>query len=346
MAGSITFNQRIARVVPMRSPRALMSALPLGEGSARAIAAARTRIADILHGRDDRLLIVVGPCSIHDPDAALEYAARLMPLREALADSLEIVMRVYFEKPRTTVGWKGLVNDPHLDGSYAIDEGLHRARRLLLTLAEQGMPAACEFLDAVTGQYYADLVSWGAIGARTTESQVHREIASGLSCPVGFKNGTTGDVKIAVDAMVSAASPHAFLSPTLDGVVALHHTTGNDDTHLILRGGRTPNLDRASVAAAAAMQSASGIDRRIMIDCSHANSGRDAARQPGIARDVARRWRDGESIIGGLMIESHLVAGQQKIDAAATMTYGQSVTDACIGWEETAALLEALAEPA
>ena len=370
MSHDLTSDTRIDTVVPMPSPAALLAELPLGEREARAIADTRARIARILHGEDERLLVVVGPCSIHDPVAAREYAERLLMVRERLAERLEIVMRVYFEKPRTTVGWKGLINDPHIDGSFAIDEGLRRARRLLIELAGLGLPAGCEFLDAATGQYYADTVSWGAIGARTTESQVHREIASGLSCPVGFKNGTGGDVGVAVDAVLAAAHPHAFLSPTEQGVIALYRTLGNPDAHLILRGGRTPNFDAASVAAAAERQREAGIERRLLIDCSHANSGKDfrrqaevvesVARQLGARADTAVRGHDGvvgarpaggtvdaagaAAAIGGVMIESHLVEGRQSVADPARLTYGQSITDACLGWPDTERLLERLAE--
>jgi len=340
---STTSDTRIDTIVAMPSPAELRQAVPLEERDAAMIAAARARIADIVHGRDPRLLVVVGPCSIHDPVAALDYAERLSELRERYAGQLEIVMRVYFEKPRTTVGWKGLINDPHMDGSFAIDEGLHRARRLLIDLAAMGLPAACEFLDAATGQYYADTVSWGAIGARTTESQVHREMASGLSCPVGFKNGTGGDVGIAVDAIVSAGHQHAFLSPTDDGVTALYRTRGNEDAHLILRGGSAPNYDSASVAAAIERQRQAGIERRLIVDCSHANSGKDPRRQAVVVDDVVRRLDTERTFIGGVMIESHLVAGSQSISDPSRLRYGQSVTDACVGWEETVELLSRLA---
>ena len=262
-------------------------------------------------------------------------------MRERLGDALELVMRVYFEKPRTTVGWKGLINDPDLDGTFDIDRGLELARRLLVDVAALGVPAGCEFLDAATGQYYADLVSWGAIGARTTESQVHREIASGLSCPVGFKNGTDGNVQIAIDAIRAAGHPHAFLSPTDEGRIALYRTRGNPDAHLILRGGRAPNFDAASVTAALELQRAVGIGRRLMIDCSHANSGRDFRRQADVARDVATRVAEGDADVGALMIESHLVEGRQPMDGE--LEYGQSVTDACLGWEDTVGALDGLA---
>ena len=340
----ITSDTRIASIVAMPSPAELVRELPLDGDAARRIAATRERISRIVHGEDPRLLVVVGPCSIHDPLAARDYAERLLRVRERLAERLEIVMRVYFEKPRTTIGWKGLINDPDMDGRYDIGRGLRLARRLLVDLAAIGLPAGCEFLDAATGQYYADTVSWGAIGARTTESQVHREIASGLSCPVGFKNATGGDVGVAVDAVVAAGHPHAFLSPTPDGVLALYRTRGNPDAHVILRGGPTPNHDAASVAAAFERQEKAGVARRLIVDCSHANSGKDHRRQGAVADGVAARLGDEIARVGGLMLESHLVEGRQGLADPDRLTYGQSVTDACIGWPETEALLERLAE--
>jgi len=343
VAPGITSDTRIDAVVAMPSPAELRRELPLPAADAVAIAGTRERIGDIVHGRDGRLLVVVGPCSIHDSVAARDYAERLLGVRERLRDRLEIVMRVYFEKPRTTVGWKGLVNDPRMDGSFAIDEGLRTARGLLIDLARLGVPAGCEFLDAATGQYYADTVSWGAIGARTTESQVHREMASGLSCPVGFKNGTSGDVGIAVDAIVSAGHRHAFLSPTDEGVMALYRTAGNGDAHLILRGGTEPNYDGASVRSAIERQRAAGVERRLIVDCSHANSAKDPSRQAVVIDDVVRQLATGREAIGGVMIESHLVAGRQSPGDPSRLTYGQSVTDGCVGWEETVELLERLA---
>lgn len=340
---NLTSDLRIDTIVAMPSPAELSAELPLGGEQAQSIAATRSRIADIIHGRDSRLLVVIGPCSIHDPAAALEYAQRLKPLREQYRDSLEIVMRVYFEKPRTIIGWKGLINDPFMDNSFRIDEGLHLARKLLLDLADMQMPAACEFLDAATGQYYADTVSWGAIGARTTESQVHREIASGLSCPVGFKNATSGDVGIAIDAIQAASHPHAFLSPTSEGRIALYRTRGNEDAHLILRGGRQPNYDTQSVMDASDAQKARGISPRIMIDCSHGNSLKDHKRQIVVASDIAGRLSGERQMIAGLMIESHLVEGKQAMAAPESLTYGQSITDACIGWQDTEQLLGTLA---
>lgn len=339
-----TSDLRIESIVAMQSPAELSAELPLGEAQAQAITATRQRIADIIHGRDPRLLVVIGPCSIHDPDAAMDYARRLSVLREQYRDSLEIVMRVYFEKPRTIIGWKGLINDPHMDNSFQIDEGLRKARKLLLDLAAIDMPAGCEFLDAATGQYYADTVSWGAIGARTTESQVHREIASGLSCPVGFKNATSGDVGIAIDAIQAASHAHAFLSPTSEGRIALFKTRGNSDAHLILRGGKTPNFDSASVRAASDAQQQRGISPRIMIDCSHGNSLKDHKRQALVAADIAGRLPDEAAMIAGLMIESHLVEGKQAMASLEDMTYGQSITDACMGWPDTEETLATLAD--
>ncbi|MGQ7843182.1 3-deoxy-7-phosphoheptulonate synthase [Granulosicoccus sp. 3-233] len=338
-----TSDIRIESIVAMQSPAELSADLPLPDEQALAITATRQRIADIIHGRDPRLLVVIGPCSIHDPVAAMDYAGQLNELRERYRDSLEIVMRVYFEKPRTIIGWKGLINDPNMDNSFQIDEGLYKARKLLLDLAAIGMPAGCEFLDAATGQYYADTVSWGAIGARTTESQVHREIASGLSCPVGFKNATSGDVGIAIDAIQAASHPHAFLSPTSEGRIALFRTRGNEDAHLILRGGKTPNFDTASVKAASDSQQQRGISPRIMIDCSHGNSLKDHKRQRLVAADIAARLPAESSLIAGLMIESHLVEGKQSMAPPAELTYGQSITDACMGWQDTDETLSMLA---
>ncbi len=338
-----TSDLRIESIVAMPSPAELSSELPLPADQALAITATRQRIADIIHGRDPRLLIVIGPCSIHDPGAAMDYARRLNVLREQYSDSLEIVMRVYFEKPRTIIGWKGLINDPNMDNSFQIDAGLHKARKLLLDLAAIGMPAGCEFLDAATGQYYADTVSWGAIGARTTESQVHREIASGLSCPVGFKNATSGDVGIAIDAIQAASHAHAFLSPTSEGRIALFKTRGNADAHLILRGGKEPNYDSGSVQAASDIQQQRGISPRIMIDCSHGNSLKDHKRQSVVAADIAGRLSAESSMIAGLMIESHLVEGKQAMAPMEELTYGQSITDACMGWQDTEDTLSVLA---
>jgi len=339
---SIASDLRIDSIVPIRSPEAITAELPLATDNAQRIVEHRARISNIIQGKDKRLLVVVGPCSIHDPIAAIDYAERLLEQRHRYADTLEIVMRVYFEKPRTTVGWKGLINDPKMDGSCEIDQGLYTARELLVKLASIGLPAGCEFLDAATGQFYADTVSWGAIGARTTESQVHRELASGLSCPVGFKNGTNGNVDIALDAMQAAGHAHAFLSPDPSGKIALYRTTGNTDAHLILRGGKAPNYGSDYVKSAFDLQQGSGLRRRIIVDCSHANSAKDFKRQSVVLNSIASRLDAELEMIGGVMLESHLVEGSQKIDAAEPLVYGQSITDACIGWSETTILLQHL----
>jgi 3-deoxy-7-phosphoheptulonate synthase len=293
---------------------------------------------------DDRLIVIVGPCSIHDTKAAVDYARRLIDVRKRLAGELEIVMRVYFEKPRTTVGWKGLINDPHLDNSFKINEGLRTARELLVEINELGLPAGSEFLDMISPQYIADLVSWGAIGARTTESQVHRELASGLSCPVGFKNGTDGNTKIAVDAIKAASQPHHFLSVTKGGHSAIVSTAGNEDCHVILRGGKAPNYDADSVNAACADIGKAGLAARVMIDSSHANSQKNHENQIPVCADIGRQVAGGDERIIGVMVESHLVAGRQDLKEGCALTYGQSVTDACIGWDESIAVLEGLAE--
>jgi 3-deoxy-7-phosphoheptulonate synthase len=305
---------------------------------------AREAIHRILHGEDDRLVVVIGPCSIHDPKAALEYARKLQGERERLKSELEIVMRVYFEKPRTTVGWKGLINDPDLDGSFRINHGLRVARELLMRINATGMPAGCEYLDMITPQYIADFVSWGAIGARTTESQVHRELASGLSCPVGFKNGTDGNIKIAADAIKAAQQPHHFLSVTKGGHSAIVSTKGNDDCHIILRGGKKPNFDAASVASACAELRASGLAEQLMIDASHANSQKDHANQIKVCDNIGQQLSTGESRIIGVMIESHLMAGRQELVAGKPLSYGQSITDACIGWDDSVDVLDSLAK--
>lgn len=339
-----TDDLRIKEIREVIPPVQLHEALPITDAASKTVFDARRAIQDILHGRDDRLLVIVGPCSIHDPAAARDYAQRLMEEREALAEDLEIVMRVYFEKPRTTVGWKGLINDPNLDGSFQINDGLRLARSLLLDLASQGMPAAVEYLDVISPQYVADLVAWGAIGARTTESQVHRELASGLSCPVGFKNGTDGGVQIAIDAIRAAAQPHHFLSLTKAGHSAIFSTSGNPDCHLILRGGKEPNYDAASVAAAVEKLAAVGLPPRVMVDFSHANSRKQHMRQIEVGRDVADQLAGGSRDIMGVMIESHLVAGRQDVKPGQALVYGQSITDACIGWDDTRPLLYELAE--
>lgn len=325
-------------------PVFLEEELPVTEKAADTVHEARTAICDILAGRDTRLLVVVGPCSIHDTNAAREYAERLKEVTPEFARELLLVMRVYFEKPRTTVGWKGLINDPHLDQSYKINDGLRLARHLLLDLADMGVPAGTEFLDVMTPQYLAPLVSWGAIGARTTESQVHRQLVSGLSCPVGFKNATSGDVQIAIEAVLSAAHPHTFLGHTKSGQSAIFVTTGNPDCHVILRGGRkSVNYDAASVASVTEQLQQAGLQPRIMIDCSHANSHKDYRQQGAACCDVAGQIRGGNHNIAGVMLESNLLEGAQKLVNDSSLVYGQSITDACIGWEETHQLLKELA---
>jgi len=304
----------------------------------------RNAIHNILTSQDDRLLVIIGPCSIHDPVAAREYAGKLKVLRDELSEDLLIVMRVYFEKPRTTVGWKGLINDPNLDDSYEINKGLRLARQLLIDVNEMGVSAATEFLDLITPQYLADMISWGAIGARTTESQGHRELASGLSCPVGFKNGTDGTLKIAIDAVRAASVPHSFLSLTKAGHSAIFTTTGNSDSHIILRGGKTPNYDAASVATAATKLQAAGLPQQIMIDLSHANSQKDYLKQIEVSHSVAEQIATGNEHIMGVMIESHLEEGRQDINDDAKLKYGQSITDACISWQQSIPVLKELAQ--
>ena len=339
-AFSRTDDVRIRSISELLPPIAHLYELPISEAAADLVENTRHQIADLVHGRDKRLLTIIGPCSIHDPKAALEYAQRLLPLRKKYEKELLIVMRVYFEKPRTTVGWKGLINDPHLNGTFDINFGLRQARRLLLDLNNLGVPASTEFLDMITPQYYADLISWGAIGARTTESQVHRELASGLSCPVGFKNGTDGNLKIAIDAIGAASHPHHFLSVTKAGHSAIVHTAGNPDCHAILRGGKEPNYSAEHVKAAAEQLDKAGVTPRLMVDFSHANSRKDYTRQMEVARDVAAQLQNGEQNIMGIMVESHLVEGRQDKPE----TYGQSITDACIGWNTTEELLALMAE--
>jgi 3-deoxy-7-phosphoheptulonate synthase len=339
-----TDDVRILEIKPLITPLALLSRLKEGTDSTQNILQTRAAIHRILHGADDRLLVVVGPCSIHDTKAGLEYAKRLLALRENLEADLQIVMRVYFEKPRTTVGWKGLINDPHLDGSYDINEGLETARKFLLDVNELGMPAAMEFLDTITPQYTADLVSWGAIGARTTESQVHRELASGLSCPVGFKNGTDGNVRVAIDAIKTAETPHHFLSFTKEGKAAIFSTNGNDDCHIILRGGKAPNYDAASIEAACKSLVTAGLAARLMVDCSHANSQKDYKLQKNVAQDIATQLSQGETGIMWVMLESHLNEGRQEHSPGCELEYGKSITDACLGWDETVQVLNMLAE--
>jgi len=331
----------ITQVVP---PTEVHEQYPISEEAAKTVHDARDAIHNILHGKDDRLLVVIGPCSVHDPKAAIEYANNLKAARDRLQDDLMIVMRVYFEKPRTTVGWKGLINDPDLDESFKINKGLGLARKLLLDINEMGLPAGTEFLDLISPQYVADLISWGAIGARTTESQGHRELASGLSCPVGFKNGTDGKMKIAVDAIHAAARPHVFMSLTKEGQSAVFSTSGNADTHIILRGGKRPNYDAESVNIAAEEMQASGLAPKLMVDFSHANSSKDHAKQVAVGHDVAHQISKGDRRIMGAMIESHLLSGRQDNEPGKPLTYGQSITDACIDWDTSLPLLEKLAE--
>ncbi|WP_111428359.1 3-deoxy-7-phosphoheptulonate synthase [Rhodobacteraceae bacterium DSL-40] len=338
-----TEDLRIAELRPMPAPADVIREIPRDAAATDTTLGGRAAIREILSGRDRRLLVVVGPCSIHDPEAARDYATRLAGERKRLAGQLEIVMRVYFEKPRTTVGWKGLVMDPHLDGSGRIEEGLRIARTLLMDISRMGLPAGTEFLDPITPQYFSDLIAWGAIGARTTESQIHRQLASGLSCPVGFKNGTDGGVKVALDAMLSASQPHHFPAVTKDGRAAIAQTTGNADCHIILRGGRTTNYGAEHVEAVAVAAAKAGIDPGIVIDASHANSHKDPERQRDVIEDIASQIRAGETRIRGAMIESNLVAGAQKLTPGAPLAYGQSITDGCVGWETTVELLEALA---
>ena len=346
---SQTDDQRIRDVTPLPPPEHLIRFFPIaGTPAETLIGNTRQAVRKIMQGKDDRLLVIMGPCSIHDPVAALEYARKLLVQRAKYKDTLEIVMRVYFEKPRTTVGWKGLINDPYLDETYRIDEGLRIARQLLLEINRAGMPAGSEFLDVISPQYIGDLISWGAIGARTTESQVHRELASGLSAPIGFKNGTDGNIRIAIDAIQAAARPHHFLSVHKNGQVAIVETRGNKDCHVILRGGKTPNYDAAHVAAACKEIQAAKLDCTLMVDCSHANSSKQHERQVDVARDVAAQLEAGSRCIFGVMVESHLQAGAQKFSAGkddpAALEYGKSITDACIGWDHSLEVLAVLAK--
>ena len=335
---------RIVGYEPLLSPAALLHELPLGEVQQETVARTRAEVRAVLDGADDRLLVVTGPCSVHDPKAALDYASRLARLREQLADDLLIVMRVYFEKPRTVTGWKGLINDPGMDESFDVHRGLRTARSLLLDIVGAGMPVGCEWLDPITPQYIADTVTWGAIGARTTESQVHRQLASGLSMPVGFKNGTDGDVQVAVDACRAAAVGHTFFGVTAAGAAAVVTTSGNADTHVILRGGRSgPNYASSHVTKALDLISAAGLPRRIMVDASHGNSGKDHTRQVGVAESLADQLAGGQRGVVGVMLESFLVAGRQNPGDPASLTYGQSVTDACMDIEMTRSALETLA---
>jgi 3-deoxy-7-phosphoheptulonate synthase len=338
-----TDDLRIQQVNELISPEELIRDIAISDAAAQTVAQARQTIHQILSGEDDRLVVVVGPCSIHDPAAALEYADLLKQAAEEWVDDLFVVMRVYFEKPRTTVGWKGLINDPDLNNSFHINKGLHLARQLLSDLADRGLPAGTEYLDLISPQYSADLVSWGAIGARTTESQTHRELTSGLSCPVGFKNATDGDIQVAVDAIKSASQPHHFLSVTKQGRSAIFQTRGNEDCHIILRGGKLPNYDMFSVDDAEAMLTKAGLPPRIMIDASHANSRKIPARQVDVIRDIATQVGRGNGSIFGLMVESNLVEGRQSVVEGQPLTYGQSITDACISWEDTGPVLQELA---
>lgn len=339
-----TDDVRINKVKELLPPVAVLEKFPATEVASSTTFNARKAIHNILEGEDDRLLVIVGPCSIHDPEAAVEYGKRLKVLRDELGDRLEIVMRVYFEKPRTTVGWKGLINDPYLNDTFKINDGLRMGRKLLLDLTDMGMPTASEFLDMITPQYVADLISWGAIGARTTESQVHRELASGISCPVGFKNGTDGNIKIASDAIRSAGASHHFLSVTKYGHSAIIETAGNPDCHIILRGGKEPNYSAEHVKAIKGELTANGLPAKVMIDFSHANSSKQFQRQKVVSTDVAEQMANGEDAIFGVMIESHLVEGRQDLVDGVAPTYGQSITDACIGWEDTEQVLRELAD--
>jgi 3-deoxy-7-phosphoheptulonate synthase len=342
---SLTDDERIEDINVLPPPEHLIRFFPIqGSPVESLITETRRRVREILHGRADPLLVIMGPCSIHDPQAAIAYAEKLAVERKKHQGELELLMRVYFEKPRTTVGWKGLINDPYLNGSFRINEGLRVARDLLVRINQAGMPAAVEFLDVISPQYIGDLVSWGAIGARTTESQVHRELASGLSAPVGFKNGTDGNVKIAVDALLAARQKHHFLSVHKSGQVAIVETRGNDDCHIILRGGKAPNYDAASVDAACRELAQAKLPERLMIDCSHANAAKQYKRQVDVAADIGRRLAEGERRIVGVMVESNLVEGRQDLAPGKPLRFGQSITDACLGWEESVPLLEKLAD--
>jgi 3-deoxy-7-phosphoheptulonate synthase len=339
-----TRDLRVDSIRPLLPPAILLEELPLSDAASITVSRGREEVARILRGEDDRLVVIVGPCSIHDPGAAIDYAQRLRSLAEELAADLRIVMRVYFEKPRTTVGWKGLINDPNLDGSFAINAGLRVGRRLLLDLAELGLPAGCEFLDPITPQFTSDLVTWGAIGARTTESQVHRELASACSMPVGFKNGTDGGVQIAIDAVRAAAHPHRFIGVTEQGLAGIVATAGNPDCHVILRGGAAgPNYDAISVRKTLSALGDAGLPPRVMIDASHGNSEKDHRRQPLVVREVAAQIAQGETGIIGMMMESFLIDGRQELSDPSRLVYGQSITDACMGWDASVPVLQELA---
>ncbi|NGN96533.1 3-deoxy-7-phosphoheptulonate synthase AroG [Grimontia sp. S25] len=339
-----TDDVRISKIKELLPPVAVLEKFPATENASETVFNARQAIHNILNDKDDRLLVIIGPCSIHDPEAAVEYGKKLKVIRDQLSDRLEIVMRVYFEKPRTTVGWKGLINDPYLDNSFKLNDGLRMGRKLLLDITDMGLPTAGEFLDMITPQYMGDLISWGAIGARTTESQVHRELASGLSCPVGFKNGTDGNIKIATDAIRSAESPHHFLSVTKFGHSAIVETAGNEDCHIILRGGKEPNYSAEHVAAITEQLDSAKLRNKLMIDFSHANSSKQYKRQLVVGEDVANQVAGGNDAIFGVMIESHLVEGRQDLVDGQAPTYGQSITDACIGWDDTEKVLNILAD--
>jgi 3-deoxy-7-phosphoheptulonate synthase len=337
-------DQRIERVVELVSPEEILSDLPLGTEREDAVLRHRSEVKSILDRADDRLLVVVGPCSVHDPEAAMDYARRLSARAAELGDDLCVAMRVYFEKPRTTTGWKGLINDPHLDGSRDVNFGLHTARRLLLEVTDLGLAIGCEFLDPITPQYISDVVAWGAIGARTTESQIHRQLASGLSMPVGFKNGTAGSIKLAVDAVRAAAAPHAFAGVDVSGMPAIFYTEGNPDCHVILRGGKgAPNYDEDSVAETLSRLRDAGVAERVIIDASHDNSGKDHERQPVVVSEIADQVATGNGAIAGVMMESFLVAGRQDLESDGDLVYGQSITDACIDWDTTVLALDRLA---
>jgi 3-deoxy-7-phosphoheptulonate synthase len=341
----ITDDVRIDALKPLVPPAILMEELPLTDTAAKTVAAARKQVADCIHGRDDRLVVVVGPCSIHDPEAALEYAKLLKEQTERFSEELLIIMRVYFEKPRTAIGWKGLINDPFIDGTFKINKGLHIARKLLLQLANMGLPAGCEFLDTIMPQFIADLVSWGAIGARTTESQVHRELASGMSCPMGFKNATNGNIQIASDAIEAARYPHQFLSVTKQSVAAIVATKGNPDCHLILRGSSEgPNYDRDTIHKSATLLKEQNHPCRIMVDCSHGNSRKNPENQPKVAKSMAQLISEENNPVFGVMLESNLKSGSQKVIPGQPLEYGKSITDACISWETTLPVLKELAE--
>ena len=339
-----TDDLRISAIRALIAPQLLLEEMPMDAAALATVTNARQAVHRVLHGADDRLLVVVGPCSIHDSEAALEYARRLREAAARHAHDLLVVMRVYFEKPRTTVGWKGFINDPHLDGTFAINQGLRLARKLLLDINRLGIPCGTEFLDLLSPQYVSDLIAWGAIGARTTESQTHRQLASGLSCPIGFKNGTDGSVRVAVDAVRAAAAPHAFMGMTKTGQAAIYETVGNEDCHVILRGGKAPNYDAASVEAAAKELASAGLAPHVMIDFSHANSSKQFRRQVEVGADVAAQLAKGDERIVGVMVESHLAEGRQDLVPGAKLAYGVSITDACIGWEDTMKVLDGLAE--